>query len=85
MPRKAYSPSWGKELQLGMKSSDLNDDQRIEIIMDYIREKSRVSCFDPGNRKEQSCNCLSCLDDESSLNAVALYILWFSELEKQTQ
>jgi hypothetical protein len=85
MTRKAYSPTWGKELELGIKSSELNDDQRIEIIMEYLRDKSHRSCFDPGNRKEQSCNCLSCLDSESSQNAVALYILWFSELEKQTQ
>jgi hypothetical protein len=84
--RKAYTRSWGTELKLGIKS-DLNDDERIETIMEYLQDKAPQSCFDAGNRKVQTCHCLSCLDgeDDSNRNAVALYILWFSELEKQTQ
>jgi hypothetical protein len=84
--RKAYTRSWGTKLKLGIKS-DLNDDERIETIMEYLQDKAPQSCFDAGNRKVQTCHCLSCLDgeDDSNRNAVALYILWFSELEKQTQ
>jgi hypothetical protein len=82
--RKAYTLSWGTELKLGIKS-DLNDDERIEMIMEYLEDKAPQSCFDASNRKMQTCHCLSSLEDEDNRNAVALYILWFSELEKQTQ
>jgi hypothetical protein len=84
--RKAYARSWGTELELGTKKSHMTDDQRIEIIMGYLRGKARQSCHDTNNRKEQTCHCLSCLDgNDTSLNAVALYIFWFSELQKTTQ
>jgi hypothetical protein len=83
--RKAYTLSWGTELELGIKKLDLTDDQRIEIIMGYLRDKAPQSCHDSSNRKEQTRRCLSCLDNDTSLNAVALYILWFSELPKTTQ
>ena len=77
--RKAYALSCGTELELGTKKLDLTDEQRIEIIMGYLRDKARQSCHDTNKCKEQTCHCLSCLDgNDTSLNAVALYILWFS-------
>jgi hypothetical protein len=82
--RKAYTLSWGTELKLGI-TSDLNDDDRIDMIMEYLEDKASQSCFDASNRKMQTCHCLSSLEDEDVRNAVALYILWFSELGKQTQ
>jgi hypothetical protein len=36
-PRKAYSLSWGTELKLNMKNSDLNDDERVKKIMAYLQ------------------------------------------------
>jgi hypothetical protein len=83
-PRKAYTLSWRNELKLGVKSG-LTDDQRIDIIMEYLEDKATCSCYNLNNRKAESCHCLSCLDNEDSRNAVALYILWFTQLDKLMQ
>jgi hypothetical protein len=77
--------SWSAQLQLGIKSPDINDVQRVDLIMDYLLQTAPNFCFDADRNRFQSCSCLSCLNVESSRNAVALYILWFSDLEKQTQ
>jgi hypothetical protein len=71
-----------------MKNSDLNDDERVKKIMEYLQDKAPQACFNASNCKMQTCHCLSCLDnqdDNCNRNAIALYILWFSELDKQTQ
>ena len=82
--RKAKILSWATELKLGTKS-EMTDDERIERIMEYLQDKAPRSCYDPNNCKEQTCHCLSTVEDVNYRNAVALYILWFSALEKQTQ
>jgi hypothetical protein len=74
------------ELELEIKKPALDDEWQIEIIMGYPRDKAPLACYDTNNCKEQTCCCLSCLEyNETSLNAVALYILWLSWLPKHTQ
>ena len=53
--------------------------------MQYLLEKAPKPCFDTKKRKELKCTCLSCLDDHSLRNAVALWTLRFARLEKETQ
>jgi hypothetical protein len=78
--------NWPTHLQTGTKDAGINDGQRIEIIMDYLQQRAPQPCFNPDLNKSLTCSCLSCLDDDESLrNAVALYILWFAALEKETQ
>ncbi len=35
--------------------------------------------------KGATVQCLSCLDDDSLRNSVAIYTLWFAQMEKETQ
>jgi hypothetical protein len=81
------TPSWKAILELGRdeKKSKLQDDDRVESIMDYLLDKATKSCFDSSKNQEAKCNCLSLLDDKSSRNSVALWTLWFAKLEKETQ
>jgi hypothetical protein len=82
---KGYALSWPTELRMGIKDG-MDDDRRIDVIMEYLRERAGQFCFNPWHNQWQSCSCLSSLDDDESYrNAVALYILWFATLEKQTQ
>jgi hypothetical protein len=84
--RKAPTLSWATEVELGIKKLALDDERQIEIIMGYLRDKAPLACYDTKNHKEQTCHCLSWLENnKTSLNAVALYILWFSQLPKHTQ
>jgi hypothetical protein len=78
---------WKALLELGRqeKASAMNDDDRVEIIMGYLMEKAPKCCYDGSNKSELQCTCLSCLVDDSSRNAVALWTLWFARLEKETQ
>jgi hypothetical protein len=50
--------------------------------MDYVADGTNFR-FDADGESIQSCSCLSCLNVESSRDAVALYILWFSDLENK--
>jgi hypothetical protein len=43
--RKAYTLSWGTELELGINKSNLTDDQQIESIMPYLQDKAPQSCY----------------------------------------
>jgi hypothetical protein len=40
--------SWGFELLLGIKSG-MNNNKQIEIIVEYLQDKTPNSCFDPNN------------------------------------
>jgi hypothetical protein len=60
------------------KKSKIEDDDRVDTIMDYLLEKVPTSCFHAAKTKELNCKCLSCLDDESLRNSVALWNLWFA-------
>ena len=42
--RKGYSMSWPTQLQMGTKNG-INDDQRIDIIMDYLQDRAPRLCF----------------------------------------
>jgi hypothetical protein len=64
---------------------ELDNDDQIETVMGYLREKAQKSCYDSSNKNEVQCKCLSCLDDHSSNYFVALKPLWFAQLEKETQ
>ncbi len=84
--REAPTLSWATKLELGIKEFALDHEQRIDIRMGYLQGKAPLACYDTNNCKEQTWHCLSCLENnETSLNAVALYILWFSRLHKHTQ
>jgi hypothetical protein len=81
--RKAPTLSWATKLELGIKKFALDHEQRIDIRMGYLQDKAPLACYDTNNCKEQTCHCLSSLENnETSLNAVALYILWFLRLHK---
>jgi hypothetical protein len=59
----------------------------FEIIIGYLWDKAPLACYlTHSNGKEQTCHCFCSLENnETSLNAVALYILWFSWLHKHMQ
>jgi hypothetical protein len=78
---------WKAMLELGRqeKKSKLEDDDRVDSIMEYLLEKAPKSCLNAAKTKELTCKCLSCLDDKSLRNSVALWTLWFAGLEKETQ
>ena len=78
---------WKAVLELGRHEtkSELEDDDRIETVMEYLMEKAPKSCYDGSNKNEHQCKCLSCLDNHSSRNSVALWTLWFAWLDKETQ
>jgi hypothetical protein len=82
--RKAKKLSWAAGLKLGTKLKMPNNKQ-IEQIMEYLQDKAPQSSFDPNNCKEQTCHCLSSVEDDNYRNAVALYIIWLSALEKPAQ
>jgi hypothetical protein len=71
-------------LELGQqeKKLKLEDDDRVDNIMEYLLEKAPMSCFNAAKTKELTCKCLSCLDDESLRSSVALWTLGFVRLEK---
>jgi hypothetical protein len=78
---------WKVKLELGRheEKSKLEDDDRVDTIMEYLQEKAPKSCYDANRRKEIQCSCLSLLDDHSLRNSVALWTLWFARLSKETQ
>ena len=78
---------WKAVLELGQqeKKSKLEDDERVDTIMDYLLEKAPKSWFNAAKTKELKCKYLSCLDDESLRNYVALWTLWFARFEKEMQ
>jgi hypothetical protein len=67
------------ELELGWEEnkSKLNDDDRVERIIDYLLEKPPSLAL-MQQKKEQNWKCLSCLDNESLKNYVALWTLGFA-------
>jgi hypothetical protein len=71
---------WKAVLELGRqeKKSKPEDDDRVDTIMDYLLDKASKSCYHAAKPKESKCKCLSCLDDESLRNYVALWTLWFA-------
>jgi hypothetical protein len=74
------SCSMAGKLELGRQESrfELEDDDRANIIMQYLLAKASKSCFDTKKKKELKCTCLSCLDDHSLRNSIALWTLQFA-------
>jgi hypothetical protein len=78
---------WKGVLELGRfeSTSELEDDERVEMIMEYLTEMAPKFCYDINKKKDRECKCLSCLDDYSLRNSVALWTLGFARLDKPTQ
>ena len=88
MPRD-YSRSWKHHLELGHleKKSHFSDDEQVTKAMAYLEEAASSNCPSfYNNNKEVRCHCHASLcTNEDYRNAVAIHVLWWARLDKETQ
>jgi hypothetical protein len=90
MPRD-YSRSWKHHLELGHleKKSHFSDNERVTKAMAYLEEAALSNCPSFYNlNKGVCCHCLvlaSLSTNEDYRNAVAIHVLWWARLDKETQ
>jgi hypothetical protein len=84
--KKAKAKCWDNLLELRMKNSERTDADRIDIIVAFLQvESENDNCVHHKGGNKLKCNCLSLLQNEKEKKeAVAKYILWFSNQPKTT-
>jgi hypothetical protein len=75
-------------LELGHleKKSHFSDDERVSKAMAYLEESATSICPSSFKNKKVCCHCLASLStNEDYRNAVAIHVIWWARLDKETQ